>query len=194
MSRVALRTLFVLTVWIILASSRTQAEPSPSVRYLMNEQVSMFEWGIFLLEAQVKRFEWDDGLDIKKQFAHVEYDWPKNQLEIQVVVYPRYQSLQKTTARQVCSSLISQMKFHFGLDPRYPELRDMEGLGTFFHHKQFAKSDSPQTLETDLEAITNLEVQVMASKSDSPPFQETISCSSDLLKSEIRYFTTSETH
>jgi hypothetical protein len=63
----------------------------------------MFEWGIFLLEAQVKRFAWA-GLDITKQFARVEYDWPKKEL-----VYRRYQSLQKARHRQVCGSLISQM-------------------------------------------------------------------------------------
>jgi hypothetical protein len=57
----------------------------------------MFEWWIFLLEAQVKRFAWA-GLDITKQFARVEYDWPKNELEIQLVVYRHYQGLQKATA------------------------------------------------------------------------------------------------
>jgi hypothetical protein len=181
----------VLSIACILCASTVQADPSPSVRYLMGESVSLFEWGIFRLQTRTERFTWD-GLDIRNQFARVEYDWPKNQLRVRLVVYPRYQSLQKSTARQVCGSLIRQMKGLFGVAPGFEFIRGIDGIGTFFRHQQFAKSDVPETLDADLEAITSLEVEVMASRNDQPPFRETISCSSELLKSETRYFTTSE--
>lgn len=67
----------------------------------------------------------------------------------------------------------------------------MQGIGTFFHHKQFESGDVPKTFYADLEAITSLEINVMESNNDSAPFHEAISCSSELLKPEIRYFTTS---
>jgi hypothetical protein len=181
----------VVFIACILCSSTAHADPSPSVRYLMGESVSLFEWGIFRLEARAQRFAFSD-LDIKNQFARVEYDWPKNQLRVKLVVYPHYQSLQKTTARQVCGSLIQQMKSLLGVAPGFEFLRDIDGIGTFFRHQHFEKSDAPKTLGADLEAITSLEVEVMASKNDQPPFKEAMSCSSELLKSETRYFTTSE--
>jgi hypothetical protein len=182
----------IIFVACILCASTVQADPSPSVRYLMGESVSLFEWGIFRLEARVDRFTWD-GLDIKNQFAHVGYDWPKNQLRVRLVVYPRYQSLQRTTARRVCGSLVQQMKSLFGAAHGFEFLRDTDGIGTFFRHQHFDKADVPNTLDMDLEAITSLEVDVMVSKNDQSPFQEAISCSSELLKSETRYFTASET-
>lgn len=176
----------------ILCASTVQADPSPSVRYLMDEPISLFEWGIFRLQARAERFAWDH-LDVKSQYARIEYDWTKNQLQVEMTVYPRSQSLQRTTAREVCGSLIHQMKMHLGVAPGTEELREINGIGTFFRHQQFEKAGVPKTLDANLEAITTLEVDLMVSKSDQPPFEKAISCSSDLLKPETRYFTTSET-
>jgi hypothetical protein len=47
----------------------------------------------------------------------------------------------------------------------------------------------PDTLVSDLEAITSLEVEVYTSETDEPPFEQAVSCSSDLLAGEIRYYT-----
>jgi hypothetical protein len=186
----AMRT--AVFVACILCASTVQADPSPSVRYLMDEPISLFEWGIFRLQARAEHFVWDH-LDVKSQSARVEYDWAKNQLQIEMTVYPHAQSLQRTTVRETCGSLIRQMKVLLGVTPGLEEFRQIYGIGTFFRHQQFEKSNEPKTLDADLEAITTLEVDLMVSKSDQPPFEKAISCSSDLLKSETRYFTTSET-
>ena len=176
----------VMFVACILGAAIVQAEPSPSVRYLMGESVSLFEWGIFRLQLTMETL--NTGYEASaKQTANVEYDWPKNQLTVKVIVYPRYRSFQKATARQVCGSIMQEMKLEFGVDPRLGRR-----IGTFFHHQQFETTDVPKNMDADLEAITNLEVEVMASKNDQSPFQEQMSCSSELLKSETRYFTTSE--
>jgi hypothetical protein len=168
-----------------------QADPSRSVRYLMGESISLFEWGIFRLQARAELFAWDD-LDIRKQFARVDYDWSKNQLTLRLTVYPRYQSLQKSTAKEVCGSLVRQMKFHLGVAPGAEFMRSLGGIGTFFRHQHFAKANEPDNLDADLETITSLEVDVMVSKNDQAPFQKLVSCSSELLKSEVRYFMTSD--
>lgn len=101
----------------VMIAPKAQADPSPSVRYLMNERVSMFEWGIFLLQTRAEHFAWDRGLDVRSQFARVEYDWQKNELGIKLVVYPAYKSLQQATAREACGSFISQMKTLLGGRP-----------------------------------------------------------------------------
>ncbi len=157
----------------------------------MGESVSLFEWGVFRLQARAELFAWDD-IDVRKQFARVDYDWDKNQLTLRMTVYPRYQSLQKVTARGACGSLIRQIKFHFGVAPGSEFMRELGGIGTFFRHQHFARSNAPDTLDRDLETITQLRVDVMASKSDQPPFDAVQSCSSELLKSEVMYFTTSD--
>lgn len=181
----------VFVACILLWAGTGQADPSPSVRYLMDESVSLFEWGIFRLQMSVQSFTWDD-LDIRNQFARVDYDWPKNQLKVRLVVYPRYGSLERTPAKEICGSLVRQMKAQLGVAPGFEILRDINGIGTHFRHKHFTKADVPKALDADLEAVTSIELKVMANMNDQPPFQEMMFCSADLLKTEIRYFTTSE--
>jgi hypothetical protein len=157
----------------------------------MKESVSLFEWGIFRLQSRVETFSWD-GLDTPtpKQYARVEYDWGKNQLLVKLVVYPHYRNFEKNTGKQVCGSIMGQMKFSFGVAPGSEALRSIEGIGMFFRPQYFDRADVPKTLDEDIEAITALQVDVMGSKNDQSPFQQMMSCSSDLRKAEVRYFVT----
>src|SRR5262249_39450497 len=154
---------------------------STSVRYLMGESVSLFEWGIFRLQTTAENFGWDDLEVAHKHLATVKYDWTKNQVTVTVIVYPSYRSLQKTNAKGVCGSVMRQMKSNFGVSPGFEWVRSMSGVGTFFHPQHFLRNDEPKTIDADLEAITNLEVWVHASKNDQAPYPELISCSSELL-------------
>jgi len=95
-----MRMLVFALVGCILCAATAQADPSRTVRYLMGESVSLFEWGIFRLQTRAQSFGWDD-LEVRKQFARVDYDWAKNQLRIQVTLYPSYRRLQKRAARLV---------------------------------------------------------------------------------------------
>jgi hypothetical protein len=167
-------------------------ETSKTVRYLMSEPVSLFEWGMYRLESAAKALNWGGIDSVNKHLATVDYEWSKNQLKIELVVYPRSSSLQKNTAKQICASIVKQTKSEFGVEPGFEALRAWFGIGTFFSHKYFDKSDTPKSLGGDLEAITNLKVKVMTSKSDQAPFKEASSCSSDFLSREIKYFTTTQ--
>lgn len=168
-----------------------QAQPSPSVRYLMNEPVSMLEWGTFKLEESLRRFTFADlDLNAPGHYAHVEYDWDKNQLKIAFTVYPRSSNISKSTPQGVCGSVIRRIRFHFGLAPGYEFMHPVAGIRTYFHHRHFTPTNVPKNLDEDLEAITMLEVGVWASTTDKPPFKQVMSCSSELTKSEIRYYIT----
>jgi hypothetical protein len=85
---------------------------------------------------------------------------------------------------------MGQVKFHLGVGPGAP-MRNMTGMATYFTHKNFSKRDEPETLAADLEGMTTVRVNLWASATDKPPFQPLQSCSSDLLKTEIQYFTIS---
>jgi hypothetical protein len=183
----------VVFVCAIFCAVGAKAEPSASVQYLMGESVSLFEWGMFRLQSRAERFHWDRDVDLLQgHSAKVDYDWQKNELRIEITAYPRYRNLQKTTAKEVCGSLMRQVKGQFGVTPGTEFLREILGVGTFFHHQYFERSNAPDKLDADLEAITTLEVGVYASKTDQAPFQNLVSCSSELVKPEVRFFTTSE--
>jgi hypothetical protein len=102
----------------------------------------------------VETFTWD-GLDTQaaKQIARVQYDWDKNQLLVNLIVYPHYRNFEKNTGRKLCGSFVEQMKSWFGLRPGSEVLRGILGIGTFFHPQYFQKVDAPKTLDEDIEAI-----------------------------------------
>jgi hypothetical protein len=98
-----------------------------------HKQLSGHEWGMFHLQERANRFRWDHPLEVSSQHANVTYDWPKNQLQIQMVIYPRSQSLQRTTAREVCGSLIHQMKVLLGATPGMEMFRESNGVVDSVH-------------------------------------------------------------
>jgi len=183
-------TRLLIVATCIVFSTVTHAQQPSSIRYLMGESVSLFEWGMFRLQTRAERFAWDD-VDVQNQFAKVDYDWDRNQIVLRMTVYLRYTSLQAVTPRGACGSLIRQMKFHFGVTPGAEFMRDLDGVATFFRPQYFEKKNAPDTLTRDLEAAVQLRVDVMASRADRAPFENVQSCSSDLVKSEVLYFTTS---
>jgi hypothetical protein len=160
----------------------------------MGESVSRFEWGMFRLEQRLKTLSWNSPLVLipssLQQYGRVDYDWDKNQLLLTLVIYPRSSNFQKSTPTEVCGSLMRQFKFHFGMTPDSEFLRSIQGISTFFQPQYFVNTGAPKTLNEDIEAITTLQIDVMASKNDQAPFQQMMSCSSDLKKSEVRYFVT----
>ena len=128
--------------------------------------------------------------NITRQVANASYDWSKNEIQLNMVIYPRFESLKTTSAKDVCGSYIHKMKKIFGIEPRSEEMRNFVGIGTYFHSKFWENKDAPKTLDSDIERITRIEVNVLASENDQPPFHEVQSCSSKLLNTEIKYFTT----
>jgi hypothetical protein len=170
----------------------SQGEPSKSVRYLMSEPMTLFEWGIYRLDSALNALTFSGLNSANKNVVSVDYAWSKNQLKLDLTVYPRAISLQQTAAKEICGSIVKQVKSHFGVEPGFEVLRSVEGIGTFFSHQYFIKTDARKTLDEDLEAATSLIVRVMTSKNDQSPFKEASSCSSDLLSREIKYFTTTQ--
>jgi len=184
----------VLALCMLLLSGAVHAEPDASTKYIMNEPLSLLEWGLYRLEKAYDKQTWSD-LDIRSQYTTARYDWSKNTIYFEIVVYPSFESLQKTPAQKVCGSVVHQIKSLFGVESGYEFMRDYCGIGTYFHPQYWENKNSPKTLDSDIEKITNIQVKVMASKNDQAPFKEAASCSSELLQPEIKYFTTtSEGH
>ena len=114
-------------------------------------------------------------------------------LQWECVIYPHFWSLQKTPPKQLCGSIITQVRDYFGVGvgwdvPGLEHLRKMSGIGRYFHHGFFERK--PATLDRDIEAITYIQVHVLVSKTDRPDFSEAASCEGSLISPEIRHFTT----
>lgn len=184
-----------LTILTIALAAVVYGQPSSTVWYLMNDPVTMFDWGMSQLQHRSDSLDWP-GLDlvdpaVLPTLATVDYDWGKSQLILQVVMHPRYRSFQKSTQKEVCREVILRLKQHFGEGLSESEMKTF-GPGNAFYHHQFKKPDQPQTLAEDIDRISTLRVNLYTSTTDKAPFQPSQSCSSDLRKKEVVYFTVSE--
>lgn len=69
---------FFISIFISTACSTALAEPTPGVRALMNEEVSLFSFGIYQLRERIR----GQIISELKGFTGVEYDWKTNRLKL----------------------------------------------------------------------------------------------------------------
>ena len=103
------------------------AEPSAPVRYLMDEPVSMLEWGMFRLSEAltndkeptyhcIKQILKEHHLCIVAPYVRVLYNWDSNRLQIGISIeeelrHPKPNS--KEVQKEVCKLIIKELKEYF---------------------------------------------------------------------------------
>jgi hypothetical protein len=114
-----------------------------------------------------------------------EYDWDGNRIKVSFTVYPKYENLIKTPAKDVCRIVTRRVRYLFGTNlPK--DLRREISISRFFNHKNFGPRNRPENWEEDIENITIVGVGVRSNKNGKPPFQEELArCESPLLGDEI---------
>ncbi len=184
-----MRILIILS--ILLIPIKTYAEPSSSVTYLMNEPFSLFDWGLYKLEDSLKDTKFKDLHLIFRTLSSVDYEWNKNVINITLTIYPSYSSLSKGDPKKICRSALTSIKERYGFGWE-KDIRFLVSIKRFFQHKGYEKKDEPKTLMEDLEAMTKITVQVLASETDKPAFSKQASCISRLLEEEIFFLDTED--
>lgn len=101
------QALCLFVVALIFLPTPSIADPSEEIRYLMNEPVSMMDFGMMRLSDFVKlRFETfaDHGEDWKT-VSSTRYDWTSNEIEIALLVIIGDRDDGEVTARFACGLL-----------------------------------------------------------------------------------------
>jgi hypothetical protein len=92
------------------ATQFAQADPSPEVRALMNEPVSMFDWGLMELQRMthdsVKSSASELGFLADQLSVDVSYDFGRN--EILIGVYPDF--VPRSQAKVDCRNLVNHVR------------------------------------------------------------------------------------
>jgi hypothetical protein len=151
-----------------LATKPARAEPDSAVNYLMNESVSMFEWGNYMLaellnDSILPVFGW------KGASGHVKYDWGANRLKLEVTDYTRFATSQE--ARKHVEEQLKQIRQELTRD-------DFALLGEVYTHDGFKPTSEPEGLGTKLGQIMELSFTAFANAS-------TIRCQGRLASDEI---------
>lgn len=158
------RNLCTLLTFCVFCSV-SHAEPTPGVRALMNQDVSLFSFGIYQLREQVK----DQVVPGLKGFTLVRYDWKTNRLKL---------SLSETQRPGFCGGK-DDAKCRNMCERQYENLRsflcwgenckDGNFFGGYFSHIGYStnvagdkKSDTD--LAESLKDITEIEVRLRLSE------------------------------
>jgi hypothetical protein len=135
------------------------AEPNDALRFLMNEPVSMLDWGFRNIEDHLIRNQ--EALtatekDLLKKTVSVsaDYDWSKDAIRISI-------GLRLSEKTQKTPMMLADVREHVEFIVRY--LRGgltMNPYDAFFRHKGFRHRETPENMENKLSTVTELIVTV----------------------------------
>ncbi len=171
---------------LLVVSSNLSAEPSRSISYLMEDSLSMFDWGVFRMESSITNIKFKE-FDLINHYGRVNYDWDSNRINLETIVYPYYKSLEKSGSKTICRQAIIQVKEHFGYGIEEAGLRAVFGIPSYFKHIGYVKKNAPESLGKDLETATKFSVQVYGSKSDKAPYKQYQHCVSSFNEKGVMY-------
>ncbi|WP_105901063.1 hypothetical protein [Vibrio gangliei] len=171
---------------LLAVSTNLSAEPSRSISYLMEDSLSMFDWGVFRMESSMTTIKFKE-LDLISHYGRADYDWDSNRINLETVVYPSYKSLEKLGSKAICRQAITQVKEHFGYGIDEDDLRALFGIPSYFKHTGYVKKNVPESLGKDLENATKFSVQVYASKLDKAPYNQYQHCVSSFNEKGVMY-------
>lgn len=141
-----MKRLVDISGWAVALAALTAhpvySEPSQSLRTLMNTPVSLFSFGIFQLQTQLRRAMLEtsgrmSGLppDNQKFEPEVEYNWDRNQLIVNIYDF-RSDADKKQDSEEECRSVMAAIREFFGINPETGKLYH-EGLKSSYLNQYF---------------------------------------------------------
>jgi len=173
----------VLLVIFMVTPTTGYGEPSAAVRYLMDEPVTMFDWGLYRLRRIIDQFRFENLTPDNVQ-SYINYDWDQNSLRIVFYVQTK-EMIGKAPAKKMCENITAKISSTFGGEIRDKELRRNLSIATLFEHRAFENKDKPDNFMEEIEKITRIEVNIFTRKAiNSPASIKILSCESPLIEGE----------
>jgi hypothetical protein len=127
------KTTTILSAMILLLSVGVcTGEPDAVMKYLMNEPVSMLDWGLFRLDKGLI----DPILSDKGVMASSGYNYSQNKIIINISIID-YPDKKKKSAKEIKESCRETIDFVKTVLKQVP-------LDVYFIHEGFAKKDAPK--------------------------------------------------
>jgi len=163
---------------IMLIPSIVQAEPSKTPRFLMDEPMSLWDWGFYQLRKRVDRLEGKKIGEALFTFGAATYDWDKNRIIIEGVFSG--ESTQKS-----CVNTINKFKGTLASTYSSPErlLVNAERLFTsmFSHAGGYQSTKRPDDFGKQLIKIVLFEIYIHDIKKEN----SSISCTGTYLSDNV---------
>jgi len=160
----------IITILALLfLSTNIYAEPTPSIRYFMNESVSLFDFGMYLVNKdidklcsnQVDNYLKNKGCDINKAVlgnsrTKVYYEWDKNRILFWTWIFNVMPNMKQTEFKEVCEQLIGAIRGKFGIiEGKVSNKANNSHLGNYFKHYDY-KTSEKKNYFNELDNITKI--------------------------------------
>ena len=123
---------WVVLMAICLTTSISFAEPDSNIKYLMDETVTMFDFGLYQLEQHL-----DKTVDEKLVWiTKTNYNWQENRVEMLFITHNMANIQTRADMQKACQGLIDQIRNEV----------DSALLQKVFSHRGFTKSTSPKDI------------------------------------------------
>ena len=181
MKNILLTLLFLSSVF---SATNVFAEPSKVIKFLMTEEVTLFDRGMDKLSSQF------DGMEIESIgyfLTKVSYDWSANKIFITSSMSPNSRDAKnKTEADEWCKKTIKHMKFILGIfDSPKRSLHEYSYMNQYFSHYGFKNNQESTNRGRGLDRITFLRATIQYE--DKTKIDASSSCEGALMNKDIRF-------
>lgn len=128
--------------------------PSRRVRYLMDEPITLFDWGLHGLADAMGQLRLSGGGP--KLTVMSDYNWDKNRIDLTAIAFRRAST--RAEAKDWCREAVTGMRAQLGVNPQIgkPARGDSSLLGQYFSHQGFRREGKPKGLNAELDDMTRL--------------------------------------
>lgn len=171
---------------LTLLSSSAGAELPANIHALKNEPLSMFDWGLYLLERELQ-----DLTIHEREYINVRYNTDREKFVITGVFYLDPEESSQVPLRTACFARVHAMKRALGvIDTHGVQIAPgSDGrIGEKFSHSAVSNADLDNMDELGAELLKLFYVRAKLGRDkDWFMFQHDIGCEGDLLSSDVKY-------
>jgi len=166
----------MVLLFVVFSVNVADAEPSSNMHYLMNEPVSMMDWGLLNIDRSLQA----DGRLSKYGNTITYYDWDKNRIIIDMAITG---ATSKEQAKEWCRDIVSQIRTFLGINERDGKpFFSRSYLYNYFSHEGFHKNTEPEGLDKELDIIAIIQVRILYKGN-----AESVKCEAPLLGTSIMF-------
>ncbi len=155
-----MKALYIMIFFLLGWVHPVQAEPNPSARFLMNEPVSLLDFGIYKLEKDIKGLQKDLTIHYTDPFdISVDYKWDENRIVIQLT-YGYEGNPPRKTLQVGIKNVFRLVKSFLGVNPKGEvyHKRGNSKVADYFSHKGYIVKNRPKVLEKEIDKMIEVRV------------------------------------
>lgn len=169
------------------------SEPSKTFSYLMNDPVTMLDFGMHKIEKELTDMHPINPTDLvhsilnNGKIVDVNYSWETNKLNLKYIFYLKKEALKKKAAVDYCKLATNEIRGYFGANYEGEfarELREIGSISKYFRHSGFSSKNTPDNFMDEIENSTIISISIRSNPQNKTPFESQAECESPLLSND----------